>query len=786
MKNHLISAFLTSVLITVPFGSAGLPQHQAYAANAVAIDPSLLSKLDSMGDADTLKVILTYSQQPTQDDLNTLKALGIPAGTVLHELPMVIATLTKLQIQKLVQSSIANLQSVYADKQLHYFLDKSVAQIGAAKNRTTPSMGYSGKGVGVAVVDSGIDGTHPDLKFGSRVIQNVKVVGNETVSDFVAPSYLEGVPDTDNAGGHGTHVAGIIGGDGTASGGRYEGVAPAANLIGVSAGATLLITAAVEGLDYVLTHQYQYNIKVVSNSWGTTGSFDPNDPINQATKILHDRGITVVFAMGNEGPSANTQNPYAVAPWVIGVAAGTKDTGLLADFSSRGIRDDALYHPTITAPGVDIISARAKQSVLTPLSASKDAAMIQTAYQPYYTTMSGTSMATPHISGVVALLTEANPALTPDQVKQILMDTATRMPGYQAFEVGSGFVNAYAAIDKAQHMERNYGAVLNQTFNAKFKGYVDALDPTDTVWDPTTPVTFTMNVNDNAVVSDLTIAWDNPANLLQVIVTAPDGSSKVYSAYLLSAVYGTQTSITLQTPQKGTWKVEVSGYRGTIGVPDTVHFSYRTYYGTFTGLNDVAGTPYESAIRAAVSKRLIDSANANEFKPDQSITKGELARWIASDLEIRQNLTQPVPYSDVSSFLAPFVAAVTANAAPMRDIFWTGGSVMSACSATRFGTNDKITRSQLAVALVKAMGLDELARQNMNTKTSFTDDDQIPPEDRGYVVVATQKGIMKGYVNQSTVEGAAPTFSFRPNETVTRGSLAYNLMNTYNFFMSGK
>src|SRR5439155_963085 len=101
------------------------------------------------------------------------------------------------------------------------------------------------------------------------------------------------------------------------------GVAPGSNLIGIGTGDILFIFWALAGFDYILQNQDRYNIKVVNNSWGTSGPFDPEDPVSIASKRVHDRGVTVVFAAGNDGPDENTLNPYSVAPWVIGVAAGS-------------------------------------------------------------------------------------------------------------------------------------------------------------------------------------------------------------------------------------------------------------------------------------------------------------------------------------------------------------------------------------------------------------------------------------------------------------------------------
>jgi serine protease AprX len=173
----------------------------------------------------------------------------------------------------------------------------------------------------------------------------------------------------------------------------------------------------------------------------------------------------VVFAAGNSGPDPDTMNPYAEAPWVIAVAAGCfpQDTvhcpdGLLTDFSSRGVAGSAQFQPTLTAPGAHIVSTRAATgTTLNVLDGPHD--IQQCGLVPsglsnvgYYTCASGTSMASPHVVGVVALLQQATGGrLTPDQVKKVLTQTARPMTKddgrpYGPWEVGAGYLDAYAAV----------------------------------------------------------------------------------------------------------------------------------------------------------------------------------------------------------------------------------------------------------------------------------------------------------------------------------------------------
>src|SRR5712671_6614673 len=323
--------------------------------------------------SDAAIYIVNYDETQTTLDAVTNGILTAGAGVVQFDnFSMVAALATPGQL--LTIGALPGLEGIYANKQLEYYmLHESVPAIHADAVHVA---GITGKGIGVAILDSGIDGLYnPDLTYPTHTVQNIKVLVN--VNDLFtfgkdapkpirkgATLFVENLPNSETSVGHGTHVAGIVAALGTASNGYYGGVAPGANLIGIGTGDVLFILFALAGFDYILDHQQQYNIKVVNNSWGTSGAFDPKDPINEATKKVTSRGITVVFAAGNDGPAQNTLNPYSVAPWVIGVAAGCKlvspdptnsaihcadQTGqnraaILADFSSRGIPGDNRYH----------------------------------------------------------------------------------------------------------------------------------------------------------------------------------------------------------------------------------------------------------------------------------------------------------------------------------------------------------------------------------------------------------------------------------------------------------
>lgn len=459
---RIITSVIVATSLILP---STLSTHAEPINSSPALDKRLLQRLTTDS---AVEAIVTFDKEMSQTAIkSSLKKAGVQKGLIMNSLPIAGVVISVTQLELLKDNS--NVQSVYYNAPLTYDNEDSTDLTGVDRVRKDADfqkknggLPVSGKGVGVVINDSGVDGSHKDHEFGKNLVQNVAgQVNLHAIHELLPVQYVENVPATDNNSGHGTHVAGIVGGTGAMSGGKYEGVAPGADLIGYGSGAGLAILDTIGAFDYALTHQAQYGIRVITNSWGDTGDmgtpFDPDHPVNMATKMLYDRNIITVFSAGNSGPGENTiTGNYKKAPWVITVAAGVKDA-TLADFSSRGKRDtggSAIYdgmeflwrdQPTITAPGQDIVSTRVASPVGV-LGTPKDVQTIDPAHLPYYTTLSGTSMAAPHAAGVVALMLDANPLLTPSDVKQILVNTATPMNGYESWETGAGYINAYDAV----------------------------------------------------------------------------------------------------------------------------------------------------------------------------------------------------------------------------------------------------------------------------------------------------------------------------------------------------
>jgi serine protease AprX len=814
LKKYL-SIFLTLALLLTLMVPG---QSKANTSNVSAVlDSSLVKALETA--VEPLQVIVTFEGKgaPTNDNLNLLKNLGISTGISMKALPIVGILATKEQINKL--AALPGIKSLYLNKKLSYSNFDANHLTGVDKARTDTAMQkangglpLTGKGIGVVINDSGVDGTHQDLEFGSHLVQNVmgSTNLNALVPELLPITYVENVPNTDTNSGHGTHVAGTVGGTGELSGGKYEGVAPGADLIGYGSGAALFVLDGIGGFDYALTHQTQYNIRVITNSWGSSGGFDPNDPINIASKAAHDRGITVLFAAGNEGPGENTHNPYAKAPWVISVAAGEKD-GSLADFSSRGTKgvggtfemDGETYtwkdEPSVTAPGVDIISTR----VLAPVSSlaiTADAELIEPAYLPYYTSMSGTSMATPHVAGIAALLLEADPTLSPDEIKKVLQDTATNMPGYETWEVGTGYVNAYAALEEVM-FGKSYGESVNayQSFNSNANVTVERSE-FQVDYNPLllSSNSYSFKVAEGvAQISarvDATGLLGQTGNSLNVILVGPDGTSYSSGVSLLFPLYYDRT-VSVTSPQAGDWQIKIDGLHGDaanpvgVGLPETVYGTLAfSKVGSFSGLKDISGNPASSAIQMAVSERLVDGYADGSFKPKQYLTRSELARYLVMGTGIRQS--QSVSLKDVSAADLPFAQAAVGKGAAIRDGVQTQGGIMLLDTQGNFNPSGEVNRAELAYSLVQALGLENQAKELTGDVTVQYKDERIPVKDsalipaalRGYVQLALDLNILNASftVTQGPYD-LVPTVeaSFNPGKKVTRADYAVAITRYY-------
>ncbi|ALN78341.1 S8 family peptidase [Lysobacter antibioticus] len=783
------------------------------------LDPQLLKRMAAVAGTEPLQVVVSYKQSSpvTPAQVAALRALGIDLGVTMRTLPIAGALATPAEIRALAQRD--DVASIYWNAPLRYFNKEAREITGAARVVDNPgdyvrAVPFSGAGITVVVNDSGIDASHDDLKFREHVVENTLGTTNLNSLDSMLPiSYTEGVINTDLGSGHGTHCAGTIGGNGARSNGLYRGVAPGADLVGYGSGAVLLILDAVGGLDYAATKQFSFDhpIRVTSNSWGSSGKFDPLNPVNVSTYELYKRGIVSVFAAGNDGPGEDTHNPYAQAPWVISVGAGEKD-GVLTGFSSRGKRGESgsftmpdgrqwtyFNQPTIVAPGVDIVSTRALTGALPATEAQHDAETLAPAYLAFYTHMSGTSMATPHVAGIVALMLEANPNLTPAQIKDILERTSTNMTGRLAWEAGAGHVNAYTAVAEAAALRYGFGATVNplRAFNANaiLSGGVPNL-PFSVDFAPVG----TVEEQSFTVASD--IAWVAARatigeNTLAVVLTDPDGIK--YGSSIALPVLG--DTVTTGAPGKpGVWKVSVRGIgsvSGTnldpakvtngYGLPGTVNGEISFLKsGGYTGMDDVATHAARSAIEFAVAHRLVDGYSDQQFRPDATLKRSELAQYLLMGQSVRQYL----PFNGRSSFsdLSPgdaryaYAESAVANGGALRDLSQSQDGVMGTLNGA-FRPNDSVSRVSLAYSLVQSLALQSEARAFNGQLTAFYDGKRIAIDDaasipaslRGYVQLALDRGLINARfaVTQGPFD-LQPTLHayFDPGKTVSRAAFA--------------
>jgi len=307
------------------------------------------------------------------------------------------------------------IEEIWPDLPVQAWLDSSVPKISAP---LVWEVGLRGTGIKVAVIDTGIDEAHPD--FAGRI---------RATKSFVSSSASD-----DN--GHGTHVAGTIAGSGAKSNGKYVGVAPEADLYiakvlrGDGGGS---MSGVMAGVEWAVLEQ---KVQIINLSLGGVGSCDGTDALSvMCDEAVTQAGVIVCVAAGNTGPGPSTVGPPGCARHVITVGAIT-DNDRIAKFSSRGPTSDGRVKPDIVLPGVGVIAPQA--------AGTQMGAVVEEGY----ITSDGTSMATPHAAGIAALMLQANPNLTAEQVKTQMLAGGVDI-GFQPNEQGVGRGDTYRAYLKA-------------------------------------------------------------------------------------------------------------------------------------------------------------------------------------------------------------------------------------------------------------------------------------------------------------------------------------------------
>ncbi|MBI5029674.1 MAG: S8 family peptidase [Chloroflexi bacterium] len=455
------SAFGVLVLLAL---IALIPVATPVSISAAQVQPLLLEMAFAQPDA-TVSIIVQKSTKDSQVE-NLLATLG---GRITDDLWMINGFAAQVKAK-----DVSQLASTYGVHAISW--DAPVKQTDCADCTTTGLLAnnyikairsdqgwlkkFQGQGIGVAVVDSGVNWQTDlySIMGVNRVVANVGFNNGYNVTTF-------------DAYGHGSHVAGVVGGNGRMSNGAYIGVAPQANIINVKVSDDLNNGAGtaktlVQGLQWVLQNKNTYNIRVVNISINSTVAESYHtSPIDAAAEILWLNGIVVVVSAGNSG--SGTIYPPANDPFVITVGAtDDKGTATLSDdavaaFSVYGKTSDGFDKPDLVAPGKNIVSLMGNTNGSLPTD--HPANVVKVNGSPTYFRMSGTSTSAPMVAGAVAQLLQDEPKLNPDQVKYRLKATANKSwAGYSATKAGAGYLDVYAAVMGTTTGTANTGLAISK------------------------------------------------------------------------------------------------------------------------------------------------------------------------------------------------------------------------------------------------------------------------------------------------------------------------------------
>ena len=724
------------------------------------LDPELAITVNGATDDSSINAVVVYHRAVTDSDTAQLTQIGILGGTRFRRLPMIYVTATRQQLATV--SRLATVRSMYGNRTLNFDSDPYFNIAGAQRvpldnDLTTANRGLpvTGRNVTVAVLDTGINAMHPDLS--GRVVQNVRLLDTQSIpGSFVNPVPIENLANSDFTAGHGTFVAGVIAGSGTSSGGRFNGVAPGARLLGLSAG-DVNLTNVLSGFDYLLDRGATYNVRVVNCSFSANTVFDYNDPVNIATKMLTDAGVNVVFSAGNAGAGNGTLNPYAEAPWVVSVGA-TDEVGRLASFSSRGNFGDTLQHPTLVAPGVNIVSLRSPSGITGITGAGgADTQRLTPMEMPYYTTASGTSFSAPQTAAAIALMLEANPTLTPAKIKDIISRTATPMPKYFYHEAGAGMLNSYAAVLEAAFPNRRMGIFRSTVSRNQVRFLTSTAQTFTALVNPGITANVNIPVPADTVQAGVAVSWHLSPNDFGLRLFNSANSLVGESNHLnLPGLTGLREKVVLRSPLSQTFHAAIQNTAG-IGTTQNVYGTVELTRVEYPVLNDLAVLP--SADLAEIELSLLTNVmlpEGRKFRPGSAVSRFELAESFVRAGVVPQYMASSSMYTDVRD-LETRNAVESVQSNPSGRLFY------DAAPGGLFYPNYQATRLVAAVAFVKAAGLDGSA-SNAVLPVSVVDASSIPSAWRGYVAVALQNGFLRLDGNR-----------FNPTRPVSRIELAIAL-----------
>jgi serine protease AprX len=423
------------------------------------------------GDSDKVKAIIQLKGKPTAQLNALLNRHGVHINGKFDSLNMLAVELPADVIEEL--ASFSEVTFISSDREVislggHLSTTTGADAVRAQTTSTGTSYTLDGKGIGIAFLDSGIYSAHKS--FTGRIGGSKDYTGENR---------------TDDPYGHGTHVTSIAAGNGSILNGKYVGIAPGAtiyNLRVLNSGGTGRVSSVLAALNDLILYHAQYNIRVVNLSLGMPAIDSyKNDPICLAVRRLVDAGVVVIAAAGNDGKASDGNKAYGLIhapgnePSAITVGAsntyGTidrNDDGITT-YSSRGPTRsywtdevgvkhyDNLIKPDVVAPGNKIIAAEAVANYMVKRDPSLDMGVSKFDNQKMMR-LNGTSMATPAVAGAAALLLQANPKLTPNMIKAILMYTAQPLSGYNMFEQGTGQINIEGAVRLAKAMRTDLSA----------------------------------------------------------------------------------------------------------------------------------------------------------------------------------------------------------------------------------------------------------------------------------------------------------------------------------------